>query len=355
VQALTPALFPCYGPADRALASTIAEFLQRTLDLRLFLEEGELRPGENLASKARDAQTADLVLVLFSRHSLPPRWPRSEWEEAFVNEPAAESVRIAFVKCDDCVPPRVLTPVFDASLHGLRRIKRWVLEKQLRSAPPAPDAEVLGIAIADRPGLETTPSAAAARQFLQAFRDDFDAAFTLDFNGRGLAALAGDLAAQAGLRLEGDLETNLERLREFCSPRRFLIACASTDAEDIAPFLFGGRNSTLIVTEPGAALQTDIDDIHGVQRAFTNASDWPEMCALARQGRRLMRDAGRIAECFELMQEWHDAADLRDDRAVLDESAREMVWILESWGRDDEARTLEYRRTTEFGDQMSLF
>jgi hypothetical protein len=44
----------------------------------------------------------------------------------------------------------------------------------------------------------------------------------------------------------------------------------------------------------------------------------------------------------------------RDDRNVLAESAREMAWILESWGRDEEARSLNALRTSEFEDQMSL-
>ena len=62
-----------------------------------------------------------------------------------------------------------------------------------------------------------------------------------------------------------------------------------------------------------------------------------------------------MAECFELMQQWSAAAEERDDRNVLNDAAREMVWILESWGRTDEASELEYRRASEFDEQMSLF
>ena len=54
------------------------------------------------------------------------------------------------------------------------------------------------------------------------------------------------------------------------------------------------------------------------------------------------------------MHQWHDAAELRGDRAVLDESTREIVWILESWGRAKQAQDLEYRRLGEFGEQMRL-
>ena len=75
---------------------------------------------------------------------------------------------------------------------------------------------------------------------------------------------------------------------------------------------------------------------------------------MARTGRRLTRDQGRIAECYELMQQWHTIAGQHQDRKILDESAREMAWILEGWGRDHEALALHQRRAAEFDDQMHL-
>jgi hypothetical protein len=55
------------------------------------------------------------------------------------------------------------------------------------------------------------------------------------------------------------------------------------------------------------------------------------------------------------MQQWYAAAEIEDDRAVLNEAAREMVWILEGWGRTEEAERLEYQRTAEFEEQMRLW
>jgi hypothetical protein len=77
VEGLTPSLFPCYASADRELADCVASFLERGAEVRVFLDEGEMREGEDLASKAREGRMADAILVLFSRASLPPRWPRS--------------------------------------------------------------------------------------------------------------------------------------------------------------------------------------------------------------------------------------------------------------------------------------
>ena len=371
MQALNPAVFLCYASDDRAIAADIAAFLERGADVRVFLDEGEMPAGGDLAAKAREGRMADVVLVLFSRSSMPSRWPRAQWEGPLVTEPAAEGVRIGFVKCDDCAPPRVLLPMFDydgLNLRGLRKLKRWVRACAATYSPPAPeresgyegrleaDLEILGIAIADRPGCETVHSAALAFEFAQAFGEDFDEVFRLQAGGRTVAALAGDLASQMGMRLEGDLPSNLERLREFCAARRFLILMDGVSETVPHELIFGERCSTLIVSEAGP--ETSGDPLRPIQLAFSAEDcrlEWADLCAMARQGRRLARDQGRLAECFELMQQWHAAAEREGDRAVLNESAREMFWILEAWGRIEEAERLEYVRSTEFDEQMRLF
>ena len=355
MQTLTPTLFPVYASADRKLAERLAKFLEQGADVRVFLEEGELRTGEDLLSKARDARTADIVVVLFSRQSiaLSPSWARVHWEGPLIEEPKAEGVRIAFLRCDECVPPKVLEPQF--TTRQFRQLKRWLRAGQ--ALPPAsmnPDVEILGIALADRPGYETTDSADTAREFAEAFRDDFDAVFFLDCADRTPAALAGDLAAQLGLRLEGPLEQNLDRIRDFCSPRRLLLVLEDPRTADAMELVLEGRCSTLVSNCP-AKPGTAPNPIREIQAAFRDPrTPWPDLCAHARQGRRLLRDAGRIAELYELMQQWHSTAETHDDRTVLDESARELVWILEGWGMAEEAHRLDYRRATEFDDQMML-
>jgi TIR domain len=368
VPAISPTVCPCYASSDGEMAAAIAGFLERGADVRVFLEEGEMRPGQDLAQKAREARVADIVLVLFSRNSMQPRWPRTQWEDALISEPAEEGVRIGFVRCDDCVPPRVLAPQFDLkgrSLDGLRKLKRWVRQRAASYTPPAPegvvdpgDLEVLGIAIADRPGTETVAGAALAFEFVAAYYEDYDEVFELECGDRSLTALAGDLAAQLGLRLEDDIETNLARLREFCSARRFLVLLTGATNPAAHEMVFGGRCSTLMVTASARADRPPSrDSLRQIQHVFAHLdeqADWAAVCRLARQGRSLTRDLGRNAECYELMRQWHRAAEARGDRAALNESSRELVWILEAWGRTEEARTLDYRRATEFDEQMML-
>jgi len=351
VQALTAkTVFPCYAAADREIAQSLADFLERGADVRVYLKEGEMGPGEDLAGKARDGRMADLVVVLFSRESMPPRWPRAQWEDALVKEPSAEGVRIAFLRCDDCVPPKVLAPLFTAK--QFRELKRWVRGHESTSGRPTADLEVLGLAVADRPGMELAESADLAATFAHEFRHDFDAVFIVDCGGRSLAALAGDLGAQLGLRLEGPIGDNLERLREFCEARRFLIVLEGVPEMIPHELVFGGRCSTLATADSRSLAH---DSIREAQTAVADpATPYVEVCAAARLGRRLLRNAGRIAELHELMQQWHSAAADEEDRAALDESAREQIWILETWGRAEEARTLDYDRAERFDDQMLL-
>jgi len=327
----------------------IASFLERGADVRVFLEEGEMRAGENLASKAREACTADTVLVFFSRASLPSRWPRTEWEAPLVTEPKAEGVRIAFVRCDDCVPPRVLAPLFEA--RRPRDIKRW-FRSAPRAEPPNPefavDIEVLGLDIADRPGVETVHSAALATEFATAFGGDFDAVMRVGA-APTLAAAAGDLGVQLGLRLGGDLPDNLDRLREFCAARRLLIIL---EGEPRAELIFEGRCSTLISTETSAVAS---EPLHEAQRVFFSPdAAWTDVCAAARQVRRLAREQGRHAECYEVMDRWRTLAESQADDSAQDEACRELVWILEGWGRTTEAARIEYRRAAAFDQQIPL-
>jgi hypothetical protein len=351
VQTLTsPTVFLCHAASDRDTAGRLASLLERGADVRVFLDEGQMPDGGDLAEKAREGRMADMVVVLFSRNSLPGRWPRAQWEDALVKEPAGDGVRIAFLKCDDCAPPKVLEPMFEAS--RLRDVKRWVRGTAAGTvaipAELAADLEVLGIAIADRPGCETAASAELAREFVRAFAGDFDAVLRVDCTGT-LADMAGELAAQVGLRLDAELADNLEHLRTFCAARRFLVLMEGEAPEDL---IFGGRTSTLINKAGGEASG---DALRQVARAFDGAEEWTEACRLARQYRRLAHDQLRLAECFEIMTAWRAMAEERDDRPVVDEASRELVWILDGWGRTEEARKLEQVRATEFDEQLPLF
>jgi hypothetical protein len=347
------------------MAARIASFLEAGGDARVFLAEGEIGPDEDLLGKAREAQTAEVILVLFSHHCALPPGTRSQWEPVLVEEPKANGVRIRFVQCD-WAPSRTLLPRFDCrglAPNGLRKLKRWVRDRAATWHPPegvglagAPaELDGIGSAVADRPGVCSTGSAALAYAFVRAYAEDFDEVFRLECAGRTPAALAGELGAQIGLGLESDLPGNLEKLREFCSARRFLVLLEDPEGVHGGLFTFGGNCSTLMVAESGPMERPCAESLRAIQAKFAHpGGDWLELCRLVRIGRRVARDQNRIAELYELLRDWHVLADAQGDRHILDESAREMVWVLEGWGRFAEAARLERRRVTEFGEQMAL-
>jgi hypothetical protein len=47
-------------------------------------------------------------------------------------------------------------------------------------------------------------------------------------------------------------------------------------------------------------------------------------------------------------------AEQRSDRRVLDDCAWEQIWILEHWGRYDEARALDGIRRKQYADQLAF-
>ena len=365
MQTLTPTLFLCYASADREAASALAAFLEAGAGVRVLFEEGQVGPDQDIVLKVREARMADTVLVLFSRNWLPSPWPRYKWEEALLTEPEREGTRIAFLRLDDCSPPRVLLPQFDVSglaLASLRRLKRWVrkgifAEPAVHHVDLAEQVEELGVALADRAGLATVGGPMLAREFSRVFQQDFDEILRLECGGRSLAALAGDLASQLGLRLESDVERNLAALRAFCEERRFLLWLEGASEDEVRQLAVQRGSSTLATSEARAEAPPDDESLRDIQYILGHpgeVGDWSELCRLARLGFRLSREQGRLAESLELLQKWYAMAEARDDRRILEEASREMVWILESWDRFEEARKVEYRRITQHDDQMAL-
>ncbi len=355
LQALETTIFLCYAPADREFARGVAEFLEAGAAGRVFFDEGAIGPGEDLADKARQGRMADVVVVVFSRHSLPPHWPRAQWEGPLIIEPAQEGVRIAFLNCGGCNPPRVLTPRFPA--QQLRNLKRWIRSRAAarETLDPQPRLEPLAAALADRAGVEVVADADLAFEFARACRDDFDEVLSLTCGTRSLAALAGDLGAQLGLRLESPLDENLDRLRNFCSARRLLLLLVDARLPDARPLIFGGYCSTLVCAGKRPAASAP-DPLVAAQAELSNPGDhWEETCRQARVGLRITREQERTAETYELMNQWFEAARRRNDLRVMDEASRELVWILEGWGMTADARVFESRRLRDYAEQMMLF
>jgi hypothetical protein len=498
-----PKVFPCYSTPDRELVHELAAFLERGAGVEVLLEEGEMPADGDLIAKVEEGLSADVVLVLLSPESVPPRWPLERWKSVFWGQAAEAGTALATLLCRDSKFPDLLRRknFFDLRqdrLAAFRAIKRWLmgLSPAPQEAPFAParhlsftgrdaELETLCTLLADTPGMAVVEAAAGAGktalalEFARRHREDFDAVFWLTCGSRSAAALAGDLAAQLGVRLDRDLESNLNELRRLCARHRCLLIlddAAGSTASLLAP---RGRTSVLMTTRTGdlaatlsaAAVRLDVSfspdadrladivrnlerpaqrllpamcacassgfpldmalrtadaepeeardlaagfvsqgvlapldengprflvpalvrervelrgdaerwaryhalavaDLFGAQtveqdltaywpdllQAFGWAleTDWPLACKLARRGLTWAKAQDRLAEAFEILQDWQRAAEQHGDRRVLEDCAWEQIWILEHWGRDAEARRVERMRREEYADQMSF-
>jgi hypothetical protein len=487
-------VFPCYSQPDRSLVQQLAEFLERGAGVEVLLEEGEMQPGDDLIAKVQEGLSADAVLVLLSPRAVPARWILKRWQSVFWEHAAEVGTPVAALLCEDCKFPELLRRknFFDlraSPLEAFRSIKRWLssLWPAPQQAPFVPslqpafegrsaELEMLCTTLADAPGIVaiTNPAAgsgktALALEFAHQHREDFDAVFWLTCGSRTAAALAGDLAAQLGLRLNRDLEFNLHHLRQLCARYRCLLILDDAVESTAALLTPRGRTSVLITTcrpdVPGAlaaqplalesvplapAVHLDLhahrllsamcacapsgfaldivahtagiglaqvregaarlrstgmlteldqngprfivtatgraaaderswrlpharaaadlfdgqssrpDDLTpfwpDLQHAFRTAleMDWDLTGAVARRATSWARAHDRLAEAFEILQEWSRAAEQRSDRHVLEDSAWERMWILEHWGRSSEARLLDTLRRKQYSDQLAF-
>jgi hypothetical protein len=88
--------------------------------------------------------------------------------------------------------------------------------------------------------------------------------------------------------------------------------------------------------------------------ALQDDESWALACDLAKRGVALLKRKRRQAEAFEMLDAFSRAAERREDRRTLKDCSREQVWILESWGRTDEAQRIFDRHRPLYEDQMQF-
>jgi hypothetical protein len=81
---------------------------------------------------------------------------------------------------------------------------------------------------------------------------------------------------------------------------------------------------------------------------------WQLACELAKRGVALLKQTSRQAEAFELLEAVAGAAELREDRRMLEDCTRDQYWILLSWDRTEEAQAILDKRRAIYEDQLRL-
>ncbi len=140
---------------------------------------------------------------------------------------------------------------------------------------------------------------------------------------------------------------------------RFLVPCEVREHADLRSDAIRWSREHALVVADWFGSETDLDltpcwpDLqHAFEWALT--TDWPLASRLARRAVSWAKAQDRLAEAFEILQDWRHNAEQRADRRVLEECAWEQIWILEHWGRPADARELAVLSRERYANQLCL-
>ena len=87
-------VFLVHAPSDHDFARHLAEFLELGCNLTCYVDDGQIREHQDLIAKAEEGLCADVLLLLLSPSSSPPRWIRERWEPVLFDQAKQERVEV---------------------------------------------------------------------------------------------------------------------------------------------------------------------------------------------------------------------------------------------------------------------
>ena len=304
----------CHSRADREVAASIADRLNRGAEAESWLEE-----CDSVATAWDRGLASAAILLVLSTHSVPRRLSRADWQSLLKHVEGNEAPPVGCVLVDDCQFPGLLARNrffrwSDPPLETLRGIERWVVslhqprgDRALFAPARQPwfegrrrELDTLWETLVDRSGtvvLSNTTSgsgkASLAQEFARAASGHFREILWIGCRDRSPAFIAGDLAAQ--------LDSSSEDVNLIRQHRLLLVF---DDVTGDAPFIAtpDGRASVLITTR-----STD--------------RDWPSHAKVL----RIENSKGTLREPIEdavALRLWHAISVCRTQDFSLELAAR---------------------------------
>ena len=265
-------VFLSHSSQDKPFVRMLADELETGGEIKVWLDEREIGYGENIVLKIEEGLDANVVLLILSPDSVDSKWVKEEWTAAYWEQVNSQHTRFAGLLYRDCQLPRFLANknYFDLRTNqteGFRKIKTWLLG-QRPPVPPVvhlpqrsplfigrePEIDELRRRLKE-PGSVAYVSGLAGRgkttlvlEYAHRYQRDFETVHWLPCQGRTLVQIAGELAWQLGLKLEGDLETIVHELNGYCASKRCLLIFDNVEDDTPARLMPAGRTSVLITT-----------------------------------------------------------------------------------------------------------
>jgi hypothetical protein len=133
-------LFLSHSSKDKPFVRELAASLRQDPPMTVWLDEGEILPGQNIVNSIRQGLDSNFIILILSPDSVDSHWVREEWTAAFFDQTNNQQTKLIPVLYRDCTIPRLLRNKkhFDLRnnhLTGLREIKTL---RRLSEKVPSP-------------------------------------------------------------------------------------------------------------------------------------------------------------------------------------------------------------------------
>jgi tetratricopeptide (TPR) repeat protein len=266
-------VFLSHSSKDKTFVRELADFLELDGGIKVWLDECEIAPGQNIVSSIAGGLESDFILLILSPDFFESNWATEEWTDAFWDQTNSPKTKLLTVLYRDCKIPALLRnkKYFDLRTNqpqGFREIRTFLLIQKpavpervnfLPTRPPifiGREKELSDLRKRLRQSGGVVPVAemagkgktTLALEFAHRYQRDFEAVYWLPCQSGSLASIAAELSRQLGLKLEGDLPSIIRELRGFCGGKRCLLILDNVEDEAPGELIPGGAASVLVTT-----------------------------------------------------------------------------------------------------------
>jgi tetratricopeptide (TPR) repeat protein len=319
-------VFLSHSSVDKDFVRNLATALEEGGQIKAWVDEAEIAPGDNIVNKIAEGLDSDFVLFIMSPDSVASNSVKEEWTDAFWEQTNKGQVKLAGVLYRDCAIPRLIRnkKYFDLrSNHpeGFRQIRSWLLTE--RPAPPPPvnllptrsplfigreaDLDLLrerlkpGVVLG-LSGMAGSGKTTLALEFAHRWQTQFESVYWLACESGSLPSIAGDFARQLGLSITGDINQIVAELKLHCGRKRCLLILDNVEHEDPGALIPGGQAAVLVTTrQPGLRflrlkpeLRLELFTQEQCFRLFREVLGADEVAAHQPECRKLFARVGRL-------------------------------------------------------------